>query len=289
LIHRRLLAGIASSLLAAFLVTGCGSGTTGPSSQANRQLQASLSHYKTYLQKNSAKLSHWADTIVLKVGEGSFARAGSRYAAARVPYGHLAPEAQLFGNLNAKIDALEKEVLPDDFGGFHELEKTIFWEKETTGMSPVAKQLRINVEELGHQIDSADLQPRQILEGADRTLEGVLANEIWGAAEPWAHLDLVDIAAKVEGVDAALKGTMPILTEENPAFATRIEDQLQKTFVNLRAYGILANEPEQARDQEPGISFVVYDQVTQEERWQLAQPIKGLAALLLKAKTELDS
>jgi iron uptake system component EfeO len=286
LIVRRLPAGVALGLLVVSLASGCGSGASAETSQ---QSQGALTEYQAYLNKNSAKLLHWAETIVLKVKEGSFPKAASRYAAARVPYGHVAPAAQLFGPLNARIDALESEVPPDKFGGFRLIEKTIFWEKTTISLGPVAKQLRLDVEELQRRLDSADIQPAQALTGANKVLDGMLTNEVWGNAEPWSHIDLTDIAAKAEGVNAAFAAAKPALADKDPELVARIEAQLRELFAKVGEYGTLAREPEQARDREPGISFVVYDQIPQKERWELAQPLKVLAGLLSQAEAQLTA
>lgn len=223
----------------------------------------------------------------MKIDEGAVTKAESRYAASRVPYGHVDPLAQLFVPLSARIDGLENEVPPDQFGGFHEIEKTLFWEKVTAGMAPVAKRLRIDIEELQRRMESAHFQPREILAGANKALEGMLVNEIWGNAERYSHIDLTDLAAKIEGLDAAFKATKPLLAENDPALAARIEAQFREVYTKVGAYGTLAREPEQARGREPGISFVVYDQVTQEEKWELAQPIKVLGALFSEANAKL--
>jgi iron uptake system component EfeO len=282
---RRLLASLALGVIVASLA-GCG-GESGASAETAQRLQTSLAQYETYLQENSEKLLHWANTIVLKVEEGSNPKAASRYAAARVPYGHLAPTARLFEPLNKRIDGLEDEVPPDEFGGFHQIEKAIFWEKTSSDMGPVARQLRKDIEELQRRIDAADLQPSQILTGANQTLEGVIEHEIWGVAELYSHIDLTDIAAKVEGIEAAYNAAEPEVAESDPALAKDIENQLEEVYARVGKYGILARDPEQARDREPGISFVVYDQLTQEERWELAQPLKVWASLLARAEAEL--
>lgn len=283
---RHLLAGLGFALIAAGLVS-CGGGSNSSAAADSRELQASLSHYETYLQKNSAKLLHWAETIVLKVEEGETGKAGSRYAAARVPYGHVAPAALLFDSLNRRIDGLEKDVPPGEFGGFHELERAIFGEEDTAGMTQVARQLRIDIEELQQKIDSAKLEPPQILAAANEVLEGILENEIWGKGEPWAHGDLSEMAAKAEGIDAAFEAVQPLVAESDPELAKRIEASLRAVFSKVGEYGILAREPEQARDREPGISFVVYDQLTQEKRWELAEPLKALARSLVEAEEKL--
>jgi iron uptake system component EfeO len=284
---KRLLLACAPLVLLTACLAGCGSGGSEANAETVQALQKSASQYRTYLDRNGAKLNHWADTIALKIDEGSWSKAGSRYAAARVPYGHLAPTAQLFEPLNKRISGLESEVPPSEFGGFHDIEKTIFWEEGTEDMKPVARQLRKDIEELNRRIASRNLQPAEVLAGANTVLEGVLTNEVWGIAEPFAHIDFTDIAAKVEGVEAAFKAARPAIAESDPDLVRRIEAQLKAVYEKVEAWGTLAREPEQARDREPGISFVVYDQVPQKDRWELAQPIKALAATLSQAIEEL--
>jgi iron uptake system component EfeO len=277
---------VALGLAAASLV-GCGEGDSGPSPETSRQLRASLSQYDTYLEKNSAKLVHWAGTIVLKVKEGAATKAASRYAAARVPYGHVAPAAQIFPALNTRIDALETDVPAERFGGFHRIEQAIFRDETTTGMTPVAKQLRIDLEALQRRIDASDLQPAQIVQGAGRVLEQALISEIPGKAERYSGTGLTAIAAQTEGVDAALEAVKPLLAEENPELLTGIEAELRKLYAQVEQYGTLAREPVQARAQEPGISFVVYSELSPEAIRELARPIESLAELVGEAEAEL--
>src|SRR6478735_5452377 len=99
---------LASVLVAvAFLVVFASScGDQGPTADS-RQVQRAMAEYKSYLEENSDKLTHWAETIVAKAKEGTLQKAASRYAAARVPYGHIGPAAELHADLNARIDSTE--------------------------------------------------------------------------------------------------------------------------------------------------------------------------------------
>lgn len=271
-------------LLAALVASGCGSGASG---ETPPEAQASTAKYKAYLQENGDKLLHWLNTIILKAKEGSYPKAGSRYAAARVPYGHIYPAAQLFPKLNTRMDALEYQLPPAEYAGMHQIEKTIFWEKTTETVEALTKRVRANLERLQGQMDSADLSPEKIVRGSREVLEGVTANEIWGIAEPWSHTDGVDIAAKLEGVDAAFDAVKPSLEAKDQDLADEVDAQIRKALDAIGEYGTLASDPDQARPQEPGIAFVVYDQLTQPERWELAEPIKGLIHLLSQAEEKL--
>jgi iron uptake system component EfeO len=276
--------GVVLALLAALVASGCGSGASG---ETTSESQASIAKYRSYLQDNGDELEHWLDTIVLKAQEGSYPKAASRYAAARVPYGHIYPTAQLFPKLNTRMDALESQLPPGEYASFHQMEKTIFWEKTTGTVEGLAKGIRANLEKLQGQMEAADLQPEKIVRGSREVLEGVVVNEIWGNAEPWSHIDGVDIAAKLEGVDAAFAAVKPSLAAEDEELAGELEAQIRKSLDAIGEYGILASDPEQNRPQEPGIAFVVYDQLTQEARWELAKPIKELIGLLSQAEEKL--
>ena len=100
---------------------------------------------------------------------------------------------------------------PNEFGGFHGIEKAL-WEEDTTdGMTPVAKQLLADVEELQAKVKTVDLQAVQIANGANELLGEVSASKITGEEERYSHIDLVDFEANVEGAEAAFEAVEPLL------------------------------------------------------------------------------
>jgi len=256
----------------AVLLLGCGGGGAGPSAETSRQLRESLAGYETYLQKNSAKLLHWTETIVLKVDEGSVPKAQSRYAASRIPYGRLDPVADL------------SQELP----GYREIERGIFGDESTAGLTPVAKQLRIDAESLRQQIAATDHRPDQILAGAGQVLDEVLESGLLAKSEPNYPALLSTVAAQTEGVDAALRAVEPLLAEADPELLARIEAQLRKTYEKVGEYGTLAKDPEQSRPQEPGIAFVVYSEFDAKTIGEIAQPIEALADSVAEAEAQIE-
>jgi iron uptake system component EfeO len=261
------------ALGAAVLLVGCGGGDDGPSAEASRQLRESLAKYETYLQKNADKLLHWTETIVLKVDEGSVPKAQSRYAASRIPYGRIDPVADLRRELE----------------GYREIEEGIFGEESTAGLAPVAEQLRLDVEGLQQQIDSADLRPPQIVVGANEVLGEVLESELPGQSEPNSGTTLTTVAAQTEGVDAALKAVEPLLAEADPQLLARLQAQLRKVYEKVGEYGTFAKDPEQSRPQEPGIAFVVYSEFDPKTIREIAQPIEALAELVARAEEQIGA
>ncbi len=261
-----------AAMLLILALAGCGSGDSGPSKKTLHELAAAKSEYQAHLKENSEKLTHWADTIVLKVAEGSAPKAASRYAASRVPYGHVDPVAELQGG---------------EPRGFAPIEKAIFGEERTAGMTPTARQLRIEVEALERRIAAAPLRPAELLEGANAVLRKIVDEEIPAKTERFCKCNLVDVAAQLEGVDASFEAVEPMLKEENPELAAKIEKQFGKAFAEVGEYGILAREPEQSRPREPGIAFVVYSELSPEAIQEVAEPIEALAQLLVEAEDQL--
>ena len=144
------------------------------------------------------------------------ARAKSLYPAARIPYERIEPVAESFGDLDPRIDARANDVPPSEFGGFHRIEKALWEEGTTKGMTPVAKQLLADVEELRQKVKGVDLQAVQIANGANELLGEVSASKITGEEERYSHIDLVDFVANVEGSEAAFESVEPLLGQEGP-------------------------------------------------------------------------
>jgi len=280
---------IVSAGLIAIAVLGCGSSAS--SDESSSESTEAISRYRNYLRESGAELSRRLDTLNERVeretGTEGVPGAETTYALARVPYGQIETAAQLYPSLQRKIDGLEEEVPPDEYGGFHEIEKWLFWQEVTTTMGPFAKQLSTDVDELRKQIDSADLQPDQVIVGARRVTDGIVDNVFPGDAERWSHIDLIDAAAKTESVDEAFKAAQPVLAEENPELTKQIEAQLRSAFDELAEYGTIARKSDPSEPLRAGTRFIIYDQVTQDKRWELVKPYKKLAALLAEAEAEL--
>ena len=167
---------VSGAALLALGVSSCGSGESRADSQ---QTAKAAAQYKAYLEENGEELAHWAETIVAKVEENSVPKAGSRYAASRVPFGRIRPAAELFEPVNARIDSTEAEAPPDG-AGFNQLERAIFLKQDIAGMRPTAEQALRDVESLQAQISSSKLTPDQIVEGANQLLAKIVAQQLPG-------------------------------------------------------------------------------------------------------------
>jgi iron uptake system component EfeO len=79
------------------------------------------------------------------------------YAAARIPYDRIEPVAESFDGLDPSIDARANDVPASEFGGFHRIEKALWVDNTAADMTPVARRLLADVEELRRKVGTIDL------------------------------------------------------------------------------------------------------------------------------------
>jgi iron uptake system component EfeO len=238
------------------------------------QDEAAVSAYRSYLEKNTASLVAATAPFVAAVEAGDVEKAKSLYAPARIPYERIEPVAESFGDLDPRIDARENDVPAGEFGGFHRIEKALWAQGTTAGMTPVAKQLLADVEELRRKVKTVDLQAVQIANGANELLGEVSASKITGEEERYSHIDLVDFEANVEGAEAAFEAVEPLLSAGNPKLAKEIEAKFEDVSAALKPY-------------RRGDGFVSYTELTQADTRKLAQEIDALAELLSEVPAQI--
>ena len=249
-------------------VTGKFEAANGP------EVEAAITQYRDYLEKNTAELVAETEPFVTAVISGEVDEAKTLYAAARIPYERIEPVAESFGELDPRIDARENDVPAKDFGGFHRIEQALWVENTTEGMTPVAKQLLADVEELQRKVRTVSLQAVQIANGANELLGEVSASKITGEEERYSHIDLVDFEANVEGAEAAFEAVEPLLSKKDPKLAKEIEASFEDVYASLKPY-------------RRGSGFVSYTELTKADTRKLAQEIDALAEELSRVPAQI--
>jgi iron uptake system component EfeO len=274
LVRTLLFAGVLGLL--AIFATACGSsddttadsgGSTEQKSVSSPQAEAAIEDYRGYLEENTAELVAGTEPFVAAVVAGEVEKAKSLYAPARTPYERIEPVAETFGDLDPEIDARENDVPASQFEGFHRIEKELWEEKSLKGMAPVAEDLLADVEELAERVETVELKPEQIANGANELLAEVSASKITGEEERYSHVDLVDFEANVEGSEAAFESVKPLLDESGNDLSGEIEADFKAVFNSL--------EPYRTDD-----GFVPYTDLTQADTKKLAVGIDTLAEKL---------
>jgi iron uptake system component EfeO len=172
--------------------------------------------------------------------------------------------AESFGGLDPRIDARENDVPASEWSGFHVIEQALWVNDTSNGMTPVAKQLLTDVEELRRKVKTVDLQAVQIANGANELLGEVSASKITGEEERYSHIDLVDFEANVEGSEAAFTAVKPLVGAKNPELVEEIEAGFEDVYASLEPYL-------------QGDGFVLYTELSKADTRVLAQKIDALA------------
>jgi len=245
-------------------------------SASSPQVEEAISQYRDYLEKNTAELVAATAPFVAAVEAGDVEKAKALYAPARIPYERIEPVAESFGDLDPRIDARANDIPPNEFGGFHRIEKALWEEDAAARMAPVGKQLLADIEELAQKVKTVELQAVQIANGANELLGEVSASKITGEEERYSHIDLVDFEANVEGAEAAFEAVKPLLSEKDPKLAKEIEAHFEDVYAALKPY-------------RRGDGFVSYTELTKVDTRKLAQEIDALAELLSQVPAQIVS
>ncbi len=270
--------------LLVLLASGCGSSQDAPATVNSSQSETAIGQYWTTMKLDAANLAVKTRAMAREIEAGEIGKAASRYATSRVRYAQVEPLSQgLFPALDRRIDAYANEVPPDEFGGFHRIEKTLLGSESIAGLTPVAKRLLADVEELRRRIKAVDPRPVPVAKASADTVREVPPALIAGTLAPYSAIDLVDAAANVEGAEAAFKAVRPRLVEVDPELTKEIEAQFAKAYRELGKYGTLARDPDQTRAAAPGAIFVILDELSPAVVREIAQPIEALGEQLTDA------
>ncbi len=102
--------------------------------------------------------------------------------------------------------------------GYHAVERDLFQGGAITASTKkLAAELTSNVEELQARVKTLSYKPEDLANGAASLLEEVQTEKVTGEEEAYSHIDLVDLAANVEGAEEAFAYMRPGLTKLDPS------------------------------------------------------------------------
>ncbi len=242
-------------------VTGTTASVSGPSSAARAQ---AVTSYRTYLESQADLLVATTTPFVAAVKAGNIEQAKLLYAAARVPYEHIEPVAESYGDLDPRIDARANDVPASKWGGFHKIEQALYEKGNLDGMGPVADNLLADVTELQGLVKTVKLEPATIANGAVELLNEVSSSKISGEEERYSHIDLVDLVANVDGSRAAFEAVAPLLPSGSPESAAAITAKFDAITTAMAPY-------------KQGDSYVLYTTLTPAQTRAIAQSVDAAA------------
>jgi len=244
-------------------------------------LQPTISRYRAYLRKESAELLTWLRQLRARVAAADRAGAQSRFASSRVPYGHLEPAAELLG-VDVRMDGDSGDPA-NRSQGYDGLEQALWSGGMRSAMLP-SSRLLADAQELNRRVGTAQLPPREIVAATRRVLDDVTAVELRGKESPYAHLDVADSAAAVEGADAAFDAVRPLLEARDAKLTAALERRFAEAFRTLSDFGILARSSEPQRVNSPGTSFVLFTVRSPAEIANLRHRVEALSELFAQGE-----
>jgi iron uptake system component EfeO len=201
-------------------------------------------------------------------------KAKDMYGKAREGYERIEPIASALGDLDPRLDAREGDVPAAQWTGFHRIEKALWVDNTTKGLEKYTQQLLTDVKSLDQGVDKLELKPVDIIDGAVELLNEASHSKIQGEEDRYSHTDLYDLAANIEGSQAAFIVFKNFLTEKNPAQYQDIQTKFQQVETVLRPF-------------RSGDGFVPYDKLTTQDKHNIANAINTVAEALSKVAVNL--
>ncbi|XVU28761.1 iron uptake system protein EfeO [Actinoplanes sp. CA-054009] len=242
-----------------------------PALTEDAKLAEATASYSRYVKSQTAALETKTTEFVTAVKAGKVDEAKALFPIARTYWERIEPVAEIFGDLDPRIDGRE-EVTEEGmkFGGFHRIEKDLWAAKpDVSKDGPIADQLLTDVKEIVQKANAEKLSPLQLANGAKGLLDEVASGKITGEEDRYSHTDLWDFNANVEGSKAAIASLRPVLEERDPALVKTLDTEFANVDAALSKY----------RD---GDGWKYHNELTQADLKTLSDAINALAEPISK-------
>ncbi len=231
---------------------------------SSQQLNDVTKKYRTYAINEIDTFVEETDAFATAVINGNMEKAKELYAPARMHYERSEPIAEVFPDLDPKIDARKGDVPDEAWGGYHRIEKGLWEENTTEGYEKYAKQLIKDTKQLRAKVETVDVTPDLLITGAVDLLNEVSTSKVTGEEDRYSHTDLYDFAANVQGAEKIFELMEPALKEKDKKLASNIQTRFDHVYTLL-----------DKQKKEDG--YVSYTELSDAEVKELAQSINELA------------
>lgn len=274
--HKKILT--ASVLSLATLLAACGeqeTTTKATPKTADGQFDQVVADYRDYAINELDAFTNKTEAFTTAVKEGDLEKAKALYAPARMHYERAEPIAEVFGDLDPKIDARAGDVKESEWGGYHRIEQGLFEKGTTKGYEQYAEQLMQDVHLLRAKVETVEVTPELLVTGATDLLNEVSTSKVTGEEDRYSHTDLYDFAANVQGAEKIYQLLNPSLMKRDDALSKEIAARFEDVNALL-----------EAKKTEKG--YVLYTDLSKTDVKQLSQAINELAEPLSKMGIVLE-
>jgi iron uptake system component EfeO len=231
-----------------------------------------LSEFRVYLSYQGSALIKAVTALEQAIDAGDLSQAQALYVPARAAYQRLAPAAQRLADLdngiNARADYFEKRERDPGFTGFHRIEYALFQQRNLEDLAPLAQRLLADVTTLKQQLLAQSLPPEQLVSIVVRNLNNlgdVRASS--GEEERYSHTDLNGFAGNRDAARKVVELLRPLLVKSAADLLPKIDSALSAFDTQLNGFEV--------KD-----GYASYDSLSTEQRQQIADKAKALAAAL---------
>jgi iron uptake system component EfeO len=233
-------------------------------------LQDATDNYSRYVKSQTGALLVKTQEFVDAVKAKDVAKAKALFPIARTYWERIEPVAEIFGDLDPKIDGREEVVEEGmEFTGFHRIEKDLWTTGDLSKTGPVADQLMVDIKEIVAKANAEKLSPLNLANGAKALLDEVASGKITGEEDRYSHTDLWDFNANVEGSKAAIAALRPVLEERDPALVKTLDTEFANVDAALSAH-------------RAGDGWKFHDKLSKAELKALSDAINALAEPISK-------
>lgn len=233
-------------------------------------VRAGEAQYRAYLIQEGDALIAGTQQFTDAVIAGDVAKAKQLYAPARIHYESIEPIAEGLGDLDPRIDARDGDVPANQWTGFHRIEKALWVDNTTSGMTPLAQQLLADVRSVRTQLETVKLTPIDVLDGAVGLLDEASKSKITGEEDRYSHTDFYDLIGNVDGSRAAFEAYKRLLIQKDPDLTQTIDDRFTTLSTTLATY-------------RRGDGYVSYGDLSASDTRTIAQQIDAVGEPLSRA------
>jgi iron uptake system component EfeO len=238
-----------------------------PTGASAKLLDKATGSYRTYVIAQTAQLQSDTKQFVAALNAGSVARAKALFGPTRLHYESIEPVAESFGNLDPDIDARINDISNiKQWRGFHRIEQ-ILWEKHTThGTTSYAATLMADVNTLNGKVQTIQLQPAQLANGAVELMNEVANSKITGEEDRYSHTDLSDFEGNLSGSREAFDLLRPALQQTgNAQLSKTIDQRFAAVQTSLNRY-----------KRHTALGYAFYSELTPADRQRFAVEVDAL-------------
>lgn len=227
-------------------------------------LSAETGEYKKWVESQIDQLLADTEKFVALLEAGKLDEAKALYPKARMYFERSEPVAEIFGDLDPRIDNREADLEQGEkWTGFHAIEKILWTQNTTEGTKELAGQLIADIKELRAKIPTAEVTGELMISGSVDLLNEVSTTKITGEEEIFSKTDLYDFKANIEGAEKIFQILTPKLQAKDPALVKTLEERFKAVHDLLDSH-------------KKGDEFKFYNELSADDTKALAEAVNKL-------------